>query len=78
MTPESRETVSKAVVEADNLLRIRLQAAGIAVPHLSMVLVGGGDAVIAGNCRPDMIMHIAKALRNAAKRHTPPPQKKRH
>lgn len=78
MTPEAREIVSKAVVEADNLLRLRLQAAGIAVPHLSMVLVDGGDAVIAGNCRPDMIMDIAKGLRNAAKRHAPPSQKRRH
>ncbi len=75
MTPQARESVAKAVVEADNLVRIRLQAAGIFVPHIAMVLVTDGDAIVAGNCGPDLVMAIAKGLRKAAKRYQAPPGK---
>ena len=59
MTPKAREIVTKVILEADNLIRIRLLTAGIAVPHITIALAPGGDTIVAGNCRPDMVMAIA-------------------
>lgn len=78
MKPEAREIVAGALMEADNIIRSRLEAAGIAVPHIVMALVGLGDAVVVGNCRPDMIMDISKGLRKAAKQHGAASRVKRH
>ena len=70
--------IEAAVAEADALLRERLAAAGIKVPHAIVAVTPAGAGIVRANCGPEMLRDIASGLRRVADEGTGKATKTRH
>ena len=67
MSSTQSDRIRKILDEVDDLLRRRLEEAGITVAHLALAVDDDGVGVIRSNCGPDQLQVMALVIDDVAK-----------
>jgi hypothetical protein len=59
-------TLEKVLAEADVLVRLRLNEAGLEVPHLVVAVTPDGEVVLRSNVSPDALRSFGEDLKDIA------------
>jgi hypothetical protein len=59
-------TLEKVLAEADALVRTRLKAIGLEVPHLVIAVTPEGEVVLRSNVSPDVLRSFGEDLKTIA------------
>jgi hypothetical protein len=71
---DSAAAVQKILGEADALIRSRLEAQQLHIPHLVIAVTADGQVVLRSNISPDVLRSFGKDLINVADELEAPPK----